>query len=182
MGGRALANCRHDILDRGLGRQFDLGARQPEPFGAQPHLRHRLLARNVNRAVAAAGERGRNLDQQRRLADAGVAAEEEYGAAHESAAGDAIELCQSRGEPWRLVVCPGQRLKRKQPPLAWHTALCRSGTLFGNRVPLAAGVALALPAAVGGAAVLTEEARLATGHDRATNCCTAARDRSTLSL
>src|SRR5262249_9202387 len=151
----------------------DLGGRQPEPFGAQPHLRHRLLARNVNRAVAAARKRGRNLDQQRRLADAGVAAEQEHGAAHESAAGDAIELCQSRGEPWRLAVRPGQRLRRKETALAWHPALWRSGILFGNRVPLAAGVALALPAAVGGAAVLADEARFATGHDCAITCCTA---------
>src|SRR5262249_785891 len=45
---------------------------------------------------------------------------------------------------------------------------------------LAAGVALALPAAVGGAAVLTEEARLATGHDRATNCCRCAGSQHTV--
>ena len=123
--------------------------------------------------MAPASERGRNLDQQRRLADAGVTAEKEHGAAHESAAGDAIEFWQSRGEPWRLVVGPGQRLKRKEPPLARHTALWRSGTLLGDRIPLAAGIALALPPAVGGTTVLADEARLATGHDCATTVSTA---------
>jgi len=148
MRGRALAKRRHDILDRGLGRQFDLGARKPSRSARSRNCATRLLARNVNRAVAAAGERGRNLDQQRRLADAGIAAEEEHGAAHEAAAGDAIVTLPIL----RRAVAPrgrsSQRLKGKEPPLARHTALWGSGTLLGNRIPLAAGVALALPAAI----------------------------------
>src|SRR5258706_494590 len=91
MRGPALPKRRHDILDRSLGSQAELGARQPEPLRAR------------------------------------------------------------------------------------HTALWGTGALLGNRIPLAAGVALALPAAVGGAAVLADEARFATGHDCATTCCTALR-------
>ncbi len=109
---------RHDVLDRGLGRQLDLGAGKAEPLGTQPHLRHRLFAGDVDRALPAAGERGRDLDQQRGLADAGVAAEQQYRAAHEAAACDAVEFGETRGEPRRVVACAGERRERKEPPLA----------------------------------------------------------------
>ncbi len=109
----ALAQRRHDVLDRGLGGKLDRRACETEPLGAQPHLRHRLLAGNVDRAVPAAGERGRNLDQQRRLADAGIAAEQQHRAAHEAAAGDAVELGDPGGEPRRVVGRARQRLERE---------------------------------------------------------------------
>ena len=38
------------------------------------------------------GERGRGLDQKRRLADAGIAGHQQHRAAHKTAAGDAVEL------------------------------------------------------------------------------------------
>ena len=50
--GRPFAERRYDVLDRGLGRQFDLRPREAEPLGAQSHLRHRFFARNINRAMA----------------------------------------------------------------------------------------------------------------------------------
>src|SRR5262249_9601531 len=60
----------------------------------------------------------------------------------------------------------GERLERKQPSLARRAAgqLCTRGILLGDGVPFAAGVAFALPAAVGRAAVLADEGRFATGH------------------
>src|SRR5262249_55989405 len=115
-------------------------------------------------------QRGRDLDQQRRLADAGIAAEEQPRAAHEAAveaaAGDAIAFGESRGEPWGVAPRAGERLERKQPPLARRTAghLWARGTLFGNGVPFATGLAFALPAAVGRAAVLADEVCVATSH------------------
>src|SRR5262249_59059248 len=107
---------------------------------------------------SAAGQRGGALDAWRRLADAGTPAEKQPGAAHEAAAGDAIEFGKPRGEPWSVASRAGERLERKQAPLARRAAwqLRTHGTLLGDGVPLAAGVAFALPAAVGAAAVLAD--------------------------
>src|SRR5262249_25534811 len=121
---------------------------------------------NVDRAMSTPRQRGRHLDQQRRFADAGIAAEEQHRAAHEAAAGDAIEFGESRGQPWSVAPRAGERLERKQPPLARCTAghLWARGTLLGNGVPFATGLAFALPAAVGRAAVLADEVCVATSH------------------
>src|SRR5262249_59282313 len=96
------------------------------------------------------GQRGRDLDQQRRFADTGIAAEEQHRAAHEAAAGDAIEFGEPRGEPRSVAPRAGERLERKQPPLAWRTAghLRARATPLRNRVPFATSLAFALPAAV----------------------------------
>src|SRR5439155_9899180 len=62
-----------------------------------------------------------------------------------------------------------QRLEREHAAFAWRPAGqggARGGCAFlGDGVPLAARIALALPATVGGAAVLADEAQFATGHD-----------------
>src|SRR4029453_4729289 len=167
-GGPPFSERCHDFFDGGLGRQFDLRPRKAEPLGAQSHLRYRFLARNVNRAMAAAGERGRDLDQQRRLADAGIAAEQQYRAAHKTAAGHAIEFGEPRRKARRVVSRAPERFERKEPPLAWGASgQLYGGTLLGDRIPFAAGVALALPAAIGRPAVLADEVRFATGHDAA---------------
>src|SRR5436190_19353942 len=105
-------------------------------------------------------ERGGDLDQERRLPDAGVAAEQQHRATYEAAAGDAVELGDAAGEPRRVMRFAGQRLECERPALARRAAgLLRArggGVLLGDRIPLAAGVALALPAAIGGAAVLAD--------------------------
>ncbi len=167
--GLALAECRHDVFDRGLGGELDLGAGKAEPLGAQPHLRHRLLAGNVDRPLAGAGQRGRDLDQQRRLADAGVTAHEQDRAAHEAAAGDAIELGESGGEPRCVARRACEWLEREQAALArcaaGHLRTRGGRVLLGDGVPFTAGIALALPAAIGRAAVLADEAQFASGHD-----------------
>ena len=164
----AFAKRRHDVLDRGLGGKLDLSARKAEPLGAQPHLRHRLFAGNIDRALLGAGQRRRHLDQQRRFADPGIAAEEQHGAAHEAAAGDAVELGDPRGEPGRVMGRARERLERECAPLAWRAAghlRARAGRVFlGDGVPFTAGVALALPATIDRAAVLADETRFATGH------------------
>ena len=149
------------------------GIAQGEPLGTQAHLRHRLLAGNVDRPVSDARQQGRRLDQERRLADTGIAADEQHRAAHESAADDAVKLGHAGGKPRRVVGVPRQRLEREYAALADRPAprpgrgeraasrfLCES-------VPFAAGVALALPAVVGCTAVLADKARcVAAGHDR----------------
>jgi hypothetical protein len=66
--------------------------RQAEALGAQPYLRGRLFPREIDGASAGAGEGGGQLQQQCRLADAGLAADQQGGARHDAAAGDAVEL------------------------------------------------------------------------------------------
>ena len=73
-----------DVLDRGLRRELDRRIAQAQPLGAQPHLGHRFFAGDVDRAVAGPRQRGGRLDQQSRFADAGVAADQQHRAAHES--------------------------------------------------------------------------------------------------
>ena len=164
----AFGEGRGDVLDRGLGGKLDRSIRQPEPFRAQADLCDRFLARDVDRALAGAGKRRRDLDQQRRLADAGIAAEQEDRAAHEAAAGDAIELRQSRCEARGVVRRSGQRFECELAALARRPAgrrwPRRCGVLLRDRVPLVAGVALALPAAIDRAAILADEAGIASRH------------------
>ena len=52
-GRRALGQRCDDVFDRGLGGELDRGAGETEPFGAQPHLRDRLFARDIDRALLA---------------------------------------------------------------------------------------------------------------------------------
>ena len=69
---------------------------QAQPLGAQPHLRRRLLAGEVDGAAAGLGEGRRQLQQQRRFADAGLPADQQCRARHDAAAGNAIELGKPR--------------------------------------------------------------------------------------
>ena len=159
----ALRQRRHDILDRGFGRHLDRRVGEPEPLGAQPHLGHGLLAGNIDGAVTAARECGRDFEQQRRFADAGIAAEQQHRAAHQAAAGDAIEFGDAGGKPRRFVCLTLERFDREQPPLARRTP--RSfGAFLDQRIPLAAGFALAGPAREGRAATLADEILRACGH------------------
>src|ERR1051325_2629262 len=66
------------------------------PAGAQRGLRDRLLARGIQHATAA-GQPGERLDQQRRLADARIAAEQHQAAGDHAAAEHAIELGDAGG-------------------------------------------------------------------------------------
>jgi len=86
-----------DVLDRGLGSEFDRRVGQAEAFSAQPHLGGSFFTGDVDGAVAGAGERGASLDQQGRFADAGIAGHQDHRAAHETAAGDAVEFIQAGG-------------------------------------------------------------------------------------
>ncbi len=111
-------------------------------------------------------ERGSRLDQQSRFSDARVAADQQDRAAHETTAGDTVELGNSRNKARGIVGLAGQRLERKQ---ASFTGLAtRSGRTFGaflaERIPLLASLAFALPTAECGTAVLADESEVALGH------------------
>ncbi len=92
----ALGQGGDDVLDIGLGGELDRRAGKAEPLGPQAHLRHRLFARDIDDAVAGGRQRRRGLHQQGRLADAGIAADQQHRARHQPAAGDAVELGRCR--------------------------------------------------------------------------------------
>ena len=68
--------------------------------------------------MAAARDRCGDFDQQRRLADAGIAAEQQHRAPHQAAAGDAIEFGDARGKPRCVVSFALERLDGEQPAFA----------------------------------------------------------------
>ena len=160
---RALRKRRHDILDRGLGGDFDGGIGETEPFGAQPNLRHGFLAGDVDGAVSLLREGGRDLDQQRRFADAGIAAEQQHRAAHKSAAGHAVEFGDAGAEARRLVRFTLERFDGEQPALARRARLCAAAFL-DKRIPGSASVAAAGPARGRGAAILANKILCARNH------------------
>jgi hypothetical protein len=163
-GNLALRKGCDDILNRRLGRKFSRRIAQAEPLGAQPHLRDRLLARNVDRPVSRARQKRRGLDQERRLADTGIAADQQHRAAHKAAADDAIHLGHAGGKPRRVVRIPGQRFEREYAAFAGRAGRRAgrgeraAGCLLGQGVPFAAGLALAQPAAIRCTAVLADKA------------------------
>ena len=90
-----------DALDSGLGQRAEAVERQVEPRGAAGDLRQRLLAGHVQAFQPRAGGRGRHLrqrlQQQRRLADARIAADQHHRAFDQAAAEHAVELADAGG-------------------------------------------------------------------------------------
>src|SRR5262249_31472187 len=92
----------------------------------------------------------------RRFADARIAAEQHYGAAHQPAAGDAVELGHARGQARRLVRVALERRDGEDAALAggpWHCGCA----FFDQRVPGAARLAAASPARKSRAAALADK-------------------------
>ena len=140
-----------------------------QPFGAQPHLRHGFFAGDIDGAVAGASQHAGRLRQKRRFADAGIAADQKHRAAHKSAAGDAVEFGHAGRKARGVLAFAGQALQRKLPALALGADRDRhrggaGDILLDQRVPFAAGIALALPAIIRRAAVLADEGKCVFGH------------------
>ncbi len=93
-GRRALLERREDDLDIGFAGEQHIGVAEPEPLGAEPDLRHGLFARDIDDALALLGERRGALQQQRRLADARIAADQHRRAHDEAAAGHPVEFAR----------------------------------------------------------------------------------------
>src|SRR5207302_4827289 len=118
-----------------------------------------------------AREQAGSLGEQRRFSDAGIAADQEHRAAHKAAAGDAVKLGHARGKARGLMALAGERFERELSTLAFRADRDRhrgraGGVLLGERIPFAAGVALALPAVIGSAAVLADKGERGFGHWR----------------
>src|SRR5262249_22627589 len=125
------------------------------------------LAGNVHDAVPAAGELGGGLDEERRFADAGIAAEQQHRSPHEPATGDPVELDGTDRQARGVMGLAGQRLEREGAAFARRTAWnrpVRGAAFLRDGVPLAAGFALAGPAIVGRATVLADEGARVFGH------------------
>ena len=129
---------------------------------------------DVDDASAGARERRRGLDQERRLADAGIAADEKHGAPDETASRHAVEFGDAGSRAHRLLGRALHRLEVKRTPFAAVSRARARGSrhrrragcvLLGHRVPAAAGVAFALPAPVDGPAGLADEDAFVTSHE-----------------
>ena len=160
---------RDDVLDRGLGRELDRRAGEAEPFGAQPHLRHRLFARDVDRALArlrasAAATWISKVDLPMPGSPPSSSTDPRTNPPPVTRSNSAMpeaSLGASCVAPASGSSANLRPLRGARPGMAGDRVAAASS---GDRVPFAAGVALALPAAVDGAAVLADEARIASGH------------------
>ena len=114
---------RADRLELGLGEHGDrLGA--AEPGRAELHLRRRLLAGDEQRLPVGA-HRAQRHQQQRRLADAGLAADQHERRGNEPAAEHAVELRHAGRDPLgflRLDVDEAQQRPRPARRPSWRPA------------------------------------------------------------
>ena len=81
----------------GGGEHHEPGGQRPEALGPPPHLLGRLLGRDEQHRRAPAGHRRQDLEQQRRLPHARLAAEQGDRARDEPAPEHPVELGQARG-------------------------------------------------------------------------------------
>ncbi len=153
-----------DVADVGGRGQLHRRVLEAQARGAHADLVHGLFARNIGARRARLGERPRDLEQQGRFADAGVAADEEGRAGHEAAAGDAVELGDAGGQARHLGRGALERFEGHDMAglRGGGAGLQPAGGagprgFFDNRVPGAAGVAPSGPFAVNRAALLANE-------------------------
>jgi hypothetical protein len=90
-----------------FGGELDGGVAQPEPLGAQPNLADCFFAGHIDHAPSRARHGGSRLDEDRGLADARIAADEDGGPRHEAAASDPVELGDAGQGPRQIRRCAG---------------------------------------------------------------------------
>src|SRR5581483_1836101 len=150
-----------DGVELGLGEDLDVrGA--AEPLGAELDLRDGLLARDQERSACRA-DRAERGQKQRRLADAGLAADEDERRGHEPAAEHAVELGDAGRDAGGFldpdVDETEERLRRR---------LCRADLaehLLDERAERAAAWALAEPPPGRVAALRARELNRRLGHE-----------------
>ena len=160
---------RPDLLDDGLdvrfGQHQDVDVSQPEALGAQPHLLRRLLARDVEDRQPLARQGAARLDGERRLADAGIAADQHDRARDQAAAQHPVELAEPGGAAERVLGGHGRERPRRgarrrarlarRPP----TSTLVRHLLLDQRSPDRAAGTLAEPARSDVPALLADERR-----------------------
>jgi hypothetical protein len=166
-------DVREQLLDAGL-RQHDHRLVTPQTVGAQLDLLGRLLAGHVERVEASLGELGEHLETDRRLADAGIAAEENDRSGDDAATEDAVEL----GEPGRdaLMALRLDAVEAHRPAAAHGTdgergsgarrrrSRARYRDLLDDALPGAALAAATEPLRELGATLLADERRPGASH------------------
>ncbi len=145
---------------RGLVRDDHPLVEAPHPLRPHRQLGRRFLASAVEagrlRRADAVGE----LEGEGRLADARVAAEQDQGALHQPAAEDSVHFGEAGWQPLRAPPADAPEPDRHGGGIS-RPAPGRPGPRLGQRVPLQAGVAAALPLRTGGAARPADEDRAA---------------------
>ena len=97
--GPGLASCRFDEIEVGVAHQVQRLPPHAKAIRAQPHLAGGLLAGGVQHGQPASCEPVHGHQQQRRLAHAGVAADEGQAASDEAAAEYVVELSHAGARP-----------------------------------------------------------------------------------
>lgn len=153
------------------GMRGDAVAIEAEAGGAEADLPGRLLAADIGHGLALDGEEGGGLEHEGRLADTGVAADEEERAGHDAAAEHAVEFGDAGREARSLLVDHfGEGDGASGGCFAWSSPAGGAGTGAAferfEGVPFvalgaAAGVSDRLPGAV-----RTAVAASVPGHDR----------------
>ncbi len=135
-----------DDVELGLGEDLDV-RRAAEPLRAELHLSDGLLARD-QKHTALAAHRLERSEQERRLADAGLAADEDERRRDDAAAEHAVELGDAGGDPLRVLDLdvdePQERLGRLPAPDLVPAS--SSWDLLDERAERVAARALAEPA------------------------------------
>ena len=127
--------------------------RQAQARGAAGDLRQALLAGDVQRRQARA-HRGEGLQQQRRLADAGITAQQHQGTRHQTTAEHTIQLAVAAAQALQGPIahsrnglgapgCRGHRRLRCRGHRAAAAVVGWGGCLLHQRVPTAAAAAAA---------------------------------------
>ena len=158
-----------DIAHRCCRGQQQRRLAQPQSPGAQPHLIRRFLTTDIDRAGPGGRHVRRRLQQQRRFADARIAAHQHCRPGDKPAAQCAVKLRQTGFAAWRQF---DRMIERDEPHLApparqvvarrKHGFRC----LFSQRVPLRTIGTLALPAGRDTATGLADIATFGFGHLR----------------
>ncbi|MNS78557.1 hypothetical protein D3C72_1121750 [compost metagenome] len=160
---------RQDFAQRRGRGQRHGGVGHAHAFGAGADLFNGFFARDIGDAGAVARRLGRDLQQQGRLAHAGVAAQQDGRARHHAAAADAVELGHAGDDARRLGRVGLQGLERQTAPARHRGRLHRAGgrrfRLLGQAVPLAAGRALPRPFGMNRPAGLTDIEKGVARHD-----------------
>jgi hypothetical protein len=157
-----------DGAKRGLCGELHRGVGETHALGPRPDLLNGFLTGDVGAPGAAPGGLGGHLQEERGLAHAGIAAQQDRRARHHAAAADPVELVDAGGDAWRgrrLVLKP---LERQAPDLGrlggGHGAGRASLRFLDQGVPGAARRALARPLGLDGSTGLAGIDGAVAGH------------------
>ena len=162
---------REDLAEICFGCEIDRAFGDLQPLGALLDLGGRLLAGDIDRLHTIAGEPRGDLEQERRFADAGIAADQRGRGWHDAATEDAVELLHTHHDSGRRF---GLGIQSDEFGLAGplrarlgrgEAARRAADGLLNQRVPLATARAFAAPFGVNFATGLAHKgSRRGLGH------------------